>query len=196
MGKGDSPDEAMWEAAFWGDEAALRSALESGASPARGNPSGLMAGHLAALKGSAGCLRILADFGWNPDSEDPGGERAIHFAARRGNLAAVEELLSQGASANAKTAEGETPLRLAARKALSLLGRGADEAARESAETALRLIKAGANPLQKGLAGVSEVEMARQEWEADFAEEMTAAWEKRKMTLRIPAAVPGRKRGI
>lgn len=145
MGR-EQANKILLEAAAFGNEMALRKALEDGAEIEAQDERGWSALSLAAWKGHASCVKKLIKEGAALEPKGGGRAPALHWAARRGREKIVGMLLEAGADANARDEIGRTALRFAMPEdvtagALRLLLRfGADPNAKDNqGRTALML---------------------------------------------------------
>ncbi|MGI4829165.1 MAG: ankyrin repeat domain-containing protein [Janthinobacterium lividum] len=81
-----------------GDEAALRTAIESGLDPSLANHNGWSLLMLAALEGAVPIGHLLLDAGATLEAANRHGETALSLAAQKGHVDFLELLIAKGAS--------------------------------------------------------------------------------------------------
>jgi uncharacterized protein len=122
---------AVYAAAKRADVAALRAALDSGASTTWADAHNACTPlHWAAHEGSSDCVRLLLAAGADVAARALDGCTPLHSAAAQGHAACCRLLMEGGAAVDAADADGDTPLRLAMTRghadcANLLLSRGA-----------------------------------------------------------------------
>ena len=137
-------DQRLRDAAFAGQIAEARRALDQGAGVNAADEENRTALMLAAFNDSADVAKLLLDRGARVDDRDNAGRTALLYAASGPNTKTVQLLLGQGADVDATdNGEGWTALMFAAAEGRAavvraLLNHGADSSIQDvDAETAL-----------------------------------------------------------
>lgn len=147
MGR-EQANKILLEAAAFGNEMALRKALEDGAEIEAQDERGWSALSLAAWKGHASCVKKLIKEGAALEPKGGGRAPALHWAARRGREKIVGMLLEAGAAGLILAVRAGH-----ARVARELLEAGADAEARDRRGwDAIEWARAGAKEGKRGCA--------------------------------------------
>lgn len=122
---------ALLEAAYQDDLAAVRRLILAGAPVGQANRFGATPLALACQNGNSGMVALLLEAGAEANTTSAGGETVLMTAARTGNAECVKALLGRGAMVDAKERHGQTALMWAAAAGHAtvveiLLGAGAD----------------------------------------------------------------------
>lgn len=104
----------LQEAVLAGKPAAVKMLLDLGANVNAVGNQGVMAVHLAAVRGYSDILEILLARGASTDARADQETTPLHYAAQFGERDAVVKLIAHKADVAAKTTNGATPLHLAA----------------------------------------------------------------------------------
>ena len=106
-----SLDSRLATAAFFGDEAAMKAALEAGANVNAVDTAhgGMTALSWTASKGAVECCRMLLEYGANTELKNKDEWTALHWAAHGRQPVIVEMLLARGADPSATNRVGRTP---------------------------------------------------------------------------------------
>ena len=110
------PDAALPKAAREGDEARLRSLLDSGADPNQRDANGNSALIAAVAAGHASAARVLLAAGANPNLASSGGRTPLIEAAIGGRMEIARLLISAGADVNTSERGAGTALEAAERE--------------------------------------------------------------------------------
>ncbi len=137
-------DRALVQAAFDGELATVKAAMQKGASVEAKAPKGRTSIHWAAVNGHLDVIEFLHAEGADLDASDGGGMTPLMFAVKGKHADVVAFLLENGAEVNARSIKiGLTPLTIAAAVGnvdvvRILLSHGADlELPERSGDTAL-----------------------------------------------------------
>jgi ankyrin repeat protein len=105
------PPTAIINAAYAGDEEAVREILELGTDINVRSISGDTALHVAVFQQDNLIVKLLLDYGFDPNAIVPrNGYTPLHNAVSANNVAAVRLLLLYGANKNIRARDGQTPL--------------------------------------------------------------------------------------
>ena len=182
---------SLQQAAYDGDEAAVRKLLDAGADVGAPDTMRVTALHCAAMQGHAGVVRLLLSRGAPVDARDFQGATPLYVACAFDQRAGAELLLAAGADVNAATDAQTTnrPLQVAAARGYAgvvelLLSRGASVGAVDGEgftalhhaafhgrrEAALALLAAGADPAARSSGGATPADEARRGGHEPLAE--------------------------
>lgn len=185
-----SSTEALLDAAWGDDTAAVTSLLRRGAPVNAREEDGTTALAWAANRGNAPMVRALLDAGADPNLASEMGIGPLALAVANGQEALVPLLLEKGANPNLARENGETPLMTAARTGQvsvmrMLLERGADANARDRkfGQTALMWAAGHPEAVQLLLGHKADPRASTAEWEVRY-------------TIYIPTTVTLGKTGI
>ena len=116
--------DALAEASFRGDSAAIVSMLSSGGGESAVNArdsAGFSPLHRACVSGAADAVRVLLAHGAAVNGTDAFGDTPLHLASFCGHLELVRILLSEGANTAALSGDGRTAIAVAAEEGHSAI---------------------------------------------------------------------------
>lgn len=147
--------------------------IKKGADVSAANRRGAHPLHYAADGGPVVCswdpraqaeiITFLIENGADPNALDKSGVAPLHRAVRQRCSLAVDSLLEGGAAVRLKNKSGSTPLHLAVQNT-GKGGTGSPEARGLQKEIIQRLLKAGANPLDRDGRGKTVRQCAQSDW--------------------------------
>jgi uncharacterized protein len=173
--------DALLQAAYEGDTAAVARLIKSGAAVGAANVFGATPMGEASRRGDTAVLKLLLEAGADPESANAEGQTALMSVARTGNIEAAKLLLKHGAKIDAREKwGGQTALMWAAAQNQPemlrfLASRGADVNARSTVRDWPRRMTAEERPKDLNRGGLSGLMFAARDGKIEAARALLAA---------------------